>query len=179
MRIGHALAILFPVICPVFACGQTPVDYPIQLTSLDSLAKMRESQLAYFYENSPVGEVPQGYVPGLAIFNPGSRTALFTGKVIRATAWQGKYFDEPGKMTNRVFGRRMIQADIVAGPSWLDGKPSIILDYAEASNIAKSYRDEIREISPGIYLGIMFRRTATGCERVSWFGLDARSGPRE
>ncbi len=36
------------------------------------------------------------------------------------------------------------------------GKPAIILDYSKTSLVAHSVRDEIREVSPGTFLGIVF-----------------------
>jgi hypothetical protein len=41
-------------------------------------------------------------------------------------------------------------------PSWLDNQPAIILDYSKTSLVARSVRDEIREVGPGTYLGIVY-----------------------
>jgi len=40
--------------------------------------------------------------------------------------------------------------------SWYDGKPCIVLDYSKTSIVAHLVRDEIREIAPGVYLGLVF-----------------------
>ena len=43
------------------------------------------------------------------------------------------------------------------GPSWLDGKQSIILDYSKDSPAPFSViRDEIRQIGPTQYLGRVY-----------------------
>jgi len=40
--------------------------------------------------------------------------------------------------------------------SWFDGKEAIILDYSKTSLVAHWIRDEIREVAPGLYLGIVY-----------------------
>ena len=41
-------------------------------------------------------------------------------------------------------------------PSWFDQKECIVLDYAHTSFVARKIRDEIREVAPGVFLGIVF-----------------------
>jgi hypothetical protein len=40
--------------------------------------------------------------------------------------------------------------------SWFDRKETIVLDYSKTSLIARRVRDEIREVAPGVYLGVVF-----------------------
>ena len=47
-------------------------------------------------------------------------------------------------------------ARVYKGPSWLDGKECIVLDYSDTSIIAHYVRDEIRLISPNFYLGKVY-----------------------
>ncbi|MBN8904147.1 MAG: hypothetical protein J0H57_24265 [Rhodospirillales bacterium] len=47
-------------------------------------------------------------------------------------------------------------ARIKQEPSWLDGKPCIVLDYSETSMVAQWIRDEIRLVAPGLYLGKVY-----------------------
>jgi hypothetical protein len=73
--------------------------------------------------------------------------------------WQGKVFDaEKGLLKNRVlaFGLEAIVAKVYKGPSWLDGKQCIVLDYADTSLLAHWIRDEIRLIGPNFYLGKVY-----------------------
>ncbi len=52
------------------------------------------------------------------------------------------------------------------GESLLDGQPALILDYSK-SRLWPDVRDEEREVSPGLYLGIMYRgEVADGAEDV-------------
>jgi hypothetical protein len=55
-----------------------------------------------------------------------------------------------------VFGLDAILARIIREPSWTDGKECIVLDYSQTSFVAHWVRDEIRLISPGLYLGRVF-----------------------
>ena len=74
--------------------------------------------------------------------------------------WQGKVF-EPGQTSavNRFFGMRLVRAQVYQGPSWLDGQPSLILDYSQTSRVYANNRDEIRQVAPGLFLGLMYDRT--------------------
>jgi hypothetical protein len=74
-------------------------------------------------------------------------------------AWKGKVFDaQRGQLLNRVtpFGVHGIRANVYPGASLLDGRESIILDYSRTSVLARWVRDEIREVSPGVYLGFAY-----------------------
>ena len=58
--------------------------------------------------------------------------------------------------TRRIRARQAIIAKVYKSESWFDKKPCIVLDYSKTSLIAKWIRDEIREVAPGIYLGIVY-----------------------
>ena len=134
----------------------TPMQAPIQ--SLDDLATLSSAQLEALYRQGSQGAVPTGKVQGLALY-PESRFPRAKAKAARV-AWQGKVFDpQTNTATNRFFGLRAIKGNVYAGQSWLDGAPSMILDYQNTSKIYGNYRDEIRQIAPGLYLGLMYDRT--------------------
>ena len=79
--------------------------------------------------------------------------------MINLFGWQGKVFDaQKGLLKNRIlaFGVEAIVARVYKGPSWLDGKECIVLDYSETSIVAQRIRDEIRLIGPGFYLGKVY-----------------------
>ena len=50
---------------------------------------------------------------------------------------------------------------------WLDGQPTIVIDYSRTSFFCKKVRDEIREIEPNVYLGKVW----WGKKRVLDFAL--------
>ena len=49
-----------------------------------------------------------------------------------------------------------IVAQVYKAPSWFDGKECIVLDYSQTSLVASHVRDEIRQVEPGFYLGLVF-----------------------
>jgi hypothetical protein len=140
--------------------------------TMQELVRMPAADLTALYSASPAATVPSGFVPGRAIKSPGSRTTAANARATRLV-WQGKIFREDGTMINRVFGAgRAIPADVFVGESLLDGQPALILDYSR-SRLWPEVRDEIREVSPGLYLGIMYKGKAQP-EQKMFFTLDAR-----
>ncbi|OLE23951.1 MAG: hypothetical protein AUG49_14630 [Catenulispora sp. 13_1_20CM_3_70_7] len=65
-----------------------------------------------------------------------------------------------------------IAAAVYEAPSWHDGAPCIVLDYSRTSFVARLVHDEIREVAPGLFLGLVF----LGRRHVLDFALDF-SGP--
>ena len=87
--------------------------------------------------------------------------------------WQGKVFRDDGTTAvNRFFGVRAIQGNLSYAPSWLDGRPALILDYQGTSLVYGRYRDEIRQVAPGLYLGAMFARKKSGPEFTRYFAFE-------
>jgi len=146
---------------------------PTQTYTPQQLLRMDECELIKIYKCGIATPVPCGYTPGTVIYRPGTCLAVPGSKMFKFTAWQGKYIT-CGTMTNRQFGVPAIKAAISDGTSWIDGKPSLIFDYEDTSLVCARYRDEVREVSPGIYLGCMHKRTKDGPEISVWFALDAR-----
>jgi hypothetical protein len=123
------------------------------------LLAMTQAQLDDLFRASPAGDIPNGSANGTAIIAPGTRYSQFIAQVINHFGWQGKVFDAAtGSLKNRIlaFGVEAIIAKVYKGPSWLDGKECIVLDYSETSIVAHWIRDEIRLISPGLYLGVVY-----------------------
>lgn len=79
---------------------------------------------------------------------------------MRLLAWSGKEFDAQGRSLRNLispFSLRAITADVYIGESRLDGRPCIVLDYSKTSRVAGWVRDEIREVEPGLYVGLLVR----------------------
>jgi len=70
---------------------------------------------------------------------------------------------------------RVINAKLYMGESWMDGKESIIIDYQKTSLVFGWIRDEIRQISPGLYLGRAYARTESKKCLVVNFALQLQS----
>ncbi len=123
------------------------------------LLAMTQQQLDDLFSASPAGPIPDGEARGTAIIAPGTPYSSDIAELVNIFAWQGKVFDAARNvLRNRItpFGLNAILADVYTAPSWFDNKECIVLDYSKTSTIAKHIRDEIREIAPGLYLGIVF-----------------------
>lgn len=123
------------------------------------LLAMSQGQLDDLFRASPPGDIPNGSAAGTAIIAPGTKYCEPIAQIINLFGWQGKVFDaKSGTLKNRIlaFGLEAIIAKVYKGPSWLDGKECIVLDYSETSLIAQRIRDEIRLIGPGFYLGKVY-----------------------
>jgi len=123
------------------------------------LLQMSQAQLDELFTSSPAGDIPDGEAEGTAIIAPGTTYSPQIASFINHFAWQGKTFDAAkGVLKNRILllGFSAILAKVYKGTSWLDGKECIVLDYSETSLLAHWIRDEIRQIGPGKYLGVVY-----------------------
>ena len=127
------------------------------------------------YKSAQPGAIPSGDTLGTAI----AWGLPFTREVAQLAqllVWKGKVFDvnpdgETGVLRNKLlpFGVKLIVAKVYRDKSWLDGKDTIVIDYSATSLLARLVRDEIREVTPGHYLGKVW----WGEKRVMDFALEA------
>ena len=123
------------------------------------LLTLNQKALDELFTASPAGDIPDGPAKGTAIIAPGTRYSEDIAEVINLFGWQGKVFDaKRGLLKNSItiFHVQAIVARVYKGPSWLDGKECIVLDYSDTSVVAHYVRDEIRLIGPGFYLGKVY-----------------------
>ena len=123
------------------------------------LLKMTQAELDTLFKSSEPGPIPNGEANGTAIVAPGTAFTPEIATFIDLFAWQGKVFDaQAGMLRNRItpFGLNAIIASVYVAPSWLDQRDCIVLDYSKTSIVAHWVRDEIRLISPGLYLGLVY-----------------------
>ncbi len=126
---------------------------------VEGLMKMSQKQLDDLFSSVPAGPIPDGQAEGTAIIAAGTTFTPAIAKFVNTFAWQGKVFDaKKGVLRNRIlaFGLNAIVASVYKDKSWLDGKECIVLDYSDTSIVAHWIRDEIREISPKLYLGKVY-----------------------
>lgn len=129
------------------------------MTTVADLLAMSQQQLDDLFIAQAAGPIPDGEAKGTAIIAPGTSFTSEIATMINLFAWQGKVFDAAdGLLRNHIlaFGMKAIIAKVYKGPSWLDQKECIVLDYSETSLIARRVRDEIRMIQPGLYLGKVY-----------------------
>jgi len=124
------------------------------------LVTMSADELDELFRKSPAGEIPDGEANGQVLLgSERDRLSETAAQVAHLVAWQGKVFDrEKGLLVNKVgpFGTELIRAKVYKEPSWFDGNETIVLDYSDTSVVARWIRDEIREVAPHLYLGLVF-----------------------
>lgn len=123
------------------------------------LLAMSQQELDDLFLKSAAGDMPDGAAQGTAIIAPGTKYTENIASFVNHFGWQGKVFDaEKGLLKNKIlaFGLQAIVAKVYRGPSWMDQKECIVLDYSDTSLLAHWIRDEIRQIGPGFYLGKVY-----------------------
>jgi hypothetical protein len=123
------------------------------------LLEMSQNELDELYRSSDAGEIPRGEAHGTVLVAPGTELSGPAAKLVHLLVWQGKVFDpERGELRNEIlpFGIKAVRAEVFKEASWLDQKETIVLDYSKTSLVAHWIRDEIREVSPGVYLGLVY-----------------------
>jgi len=127
--------------------------------TVDELLGKTQAELDQIFKKAKPGPIPSGEANGIAIIAPGTVLNRHAARFINHFAWQGKVFDaKKGVLKNKLlpFGLNAIVAKVYKGPSWLDGKECIVLDYSDTSLLAQWIRDEIRQIAPKLYLGKVY-----------------------
>ena len=141
---------------------------------MKQLVRMSPCELEQLYAQGCLVAIPAGKIRGQALLNPGTALAVPSSRLSRF-AWQGKVFHDDGQTAiNRFFGVRMIKANVYHAESWRDGRPALILDYSETSFLYAPYRDEIRQIAPGLFLGLMFDRNTCPPKLKMYFALECQ-----
>jgi hypothetical protein len=142
----------------------------VPLTEND-LLDLSDDELDDLFRRSPAGELPDGDADGQVLVGSKHEDVSDTVAWVAETlAWKGKVFDrEKGELRNKIlpFGLKAVRARVYKEPSWFDGKETIVLDYSQTSVVAQRVRDEIREVAPGLYLGLVF----WGKEKILAFSL--------
>lgn len=123
------------------------------------LSGMSSDELDTLFRRSEAGEIPDGEAEGTVLIAPGTTLEGPAEKLIHLLIWKGKVFDrKQGELRNEIlpFGVKAVRAKVYKEPSWFDQKETIVLDYSHTSLVAHWIRDEIREVGPGVYLGLVY-----------------------
>jgi hypothetical protein len=138
----------------------------------NDLLDLSGDELDELFRRSPAGEIPNGDAEGKVLV--GSDDDDVSDKVAwiaRTLAWKGKVFNrEKGDLKNKIlpFGIKAVRAKVYKQASWFDGEETIVLDYSKTSFFARKVRDEIREVAPGLFLGLVYWKK----DKVLHFSLD-------
>jgi hypothetical protein len=158
---------------------------------LDALSKMDVAALGELYaQGATPGDVkalegnPRGRM--LAVRTLDSGVAAGAIRSLAGAAffpWGGKTFAGSGASgagVNRLhlFGRHHVfPFHTRVAASAIDGAPCVALDYDLPDNpgVIRKIHDEVREVSPGLFLGpAMWKRAKGQPALVLWFALDTR-----
>ena len=159
----------------------------VQVTSLSELLGAHPDSLEKMYragkaaDPAELGESPRGLLLSSA---KGKNVFLLTRPLMKALGsgvlpWEGKTFDHGGNSgQNLVMGKRLTRFHAEVGPSELDGKPSLILSYANPAHgnpwPLRDLRDELRTVAHGVAIGPAFFMGSGSPNLLMWFGLEAR-----
>jgi len=144
----------------------------VVIERLDDLARCTPSQLDALFLFGKVSAIPTGRMRGLPLVNAGKRGAILFSRGGRM-AWSGKRIDADGQgAVNYFFGVPSVRANIRIEPSLRDGQPAIVLDYSQSSWVYRNVRDEIREVSPGLFLGYVDDSRTLEPIATRWFALE-------
>ncbi|WP_052845023.1 hypothetical protein [Streptomyces sp. NRRL S-31] len=133
-------------------------------------------QIEDLFRKSPAGEIPQGPMEGRAILPAaGPVGARLLAGLVRLCLWRGKVFSPEGYLSNRLTPLDILSvvATVGPGPSRLDDRECIVIDYSHTSTLCAGVRDELRQVEPHLYLGLIW----LSGRKIGWFTLrDPDSG---
>ncbi|QRY52395.1 hypothetical protein [Mycolicibacterium septicum] len=128
------------------------------------------SALDLLFRQSGAGPIPDGDTRGTLLAWPGTWLAKPLALLVRVIIWQGKVLDRrEGVLRNKVtpFGLRLVKARLSVASSWVDDGDCVLIDYSTTSFLARMVRDEIRQVGPDLYLGVVWLWR----KRVGWFTI--------
>lgn len=137
--------------------GGCVLDPNNKAVTLDSLRfRCSPEQEDMIFHNAPQGAVPTGVRDGWVVrprYLQGAASGIWIGK----TFYTGP---DGGFLMNRVTGAGLEawRADVYRAPALLDGRPAWALNYAPSPT--PPLWDEIREVTPGVWLGYSWWRGA-------------------
>jgi hypothetical protein len=131
-------------------CALDPENRAVTLDALRFRCSPQQAEQIYVAAGP--GTVPVGVMNGW-VTNPPPLALL------APPFWIGKTFytgPNGGMLQNRLTGAgfEAWPAIVSIGPSWIDGKPTWVLDYAPSPT--PPIHDEIREITPGVWFGYSY-----------------------
>jgi hypothetical protein len=126
--------------------------------TLEQLGHMSPCQLEEIFTRADLGRPLVGKTYGRLVCVVDARLPRVK-KGFSNAVWRGKTAHEGGYFINRwVGGFEAIDSHYVIGPSWLDGRPAILMEYAPGTKLFANTHDEFREVAPGLYLGPLYDR---------------------
>lgn len=144
--------------------------------TVQSLKRMSLPELEALYRGAAPAPIPTEYWRGHVLAMTGSLANLREAAGNRM--WRGKTFEPAtGELVNRwLLGLDAVRARVEDGESWLDGGPTLVMDYRGTSRVIwRDMRDEVREVGPGLYLGVTYRTNRRPTGYAAFFALESRA----
>lgn len=164
MKAPSCLMVMFALAVPSVVMADGPCLTPRYLSRLD------RDQLDAIFATGAVGEAPIGFGRGRILLRTDGKMPRVRAR-LQGLAWKGKVFHPDGTFVNQWAGFRAIASRVEVGPSWYDGRPCLVLEYPPGTPIFGDARDELREVSPGLWLGRFYAICPSG-KLEGYFALE-------
>jgi hypothetical protein len=147
------------VVGPAASASDLPEEAisPPIITCLKQLRGLGCGDLEQVFSAAQCGSFPCGLGRGEVLLRTDAKHARMKARMTNRV-WKGKYFEEDGHFINQWLGFRALASEACLGPSWLDGLPCVILEYPPDTPVFGNTRDELREVAPGLWLGMWYDR---------------------
>jgi hypothetical protein len=155
MKTASRLLVFFALTVPPHVMAAGPC-----LTPRD-LAQLGRDQLDAVFATGTANEPPVGFARGHILLRAEGTLPRVRAR-LQGLAWKGKVFHPDGTFINQWAGFRAIASHVEVGPSWHDGQPCLILEYPPGTPVFGNARDELREVSPGLWLGRFYAICPSG-----------------
>jgi hypothetical protein len=160
---------------------------PLGPRTLDDLARLAPRELALLYRAARTPKVAdlEGALKGRMLAIPAIGRLRIVSRLVqryagsRAFPWQGKTFwstsEGRGEGKNRVLGDRAswFRFETFVGRSRAGEFDSVHLDYDNPENPAfiRAIEDEVREVAPGLWLGLAYLKVRGKARLALYFAL--------
>jgi hypothetical protein len=156
------------------------------IRTLDDLAALEPDELMMLYRQARTPTLAEldGKMTGRMLAVPRAqephvKALLEKFARSRVFPWQGKTFShetaDHGHGVNRLLGERVtwFRFHTFVGPSNAGDFDAVHLDYGHDGNppVVRKVKDEVREIAPGLYLGLAYLAMRDGLHLGCFFGI--------
>jgi hypothetical protein len=175
-----------PPATEVYPARMDPAARPAEIRTLDGLAGKGPDELMALYKAActPALDDLDGKLSGRMLAVPRAqaphvRSWLDKFARSRLFPWQGKTFTHEtanhGHGVNRLLGERVawFRFHTYIGPSHAGEFDAVHLDYSHDGNppLVRKVKDEVREVAPGLFLGLAYLSMKDGEHLGCFFGI--------
>lgn len=152
---SRSLFFMAASLCVVLMPASSRANEPKACLTPAQLKRMSVCDLDRLFEQASVSQIPTGFMKGQVLLMTDARFPRLKASLSSA-AWKGKHFDPAGDFINQWPGFKAVSGHAEIGLSQHDGKPCIVATYPRGAAVFGNTRDELREVSPGVFLGRLY-----------------------